>query len=50
MKQISWQALEDGNRELAEYGQKRFERNHVAYLATISKIEIKQITMFRSKI
>ena len=34
---MSWQALEDGNKELAEFGRKRFASNHVAYMATIRK-------------
>lgn len=34
---MSWQALEDGNKELAQFGHKRFASNHVAYLATIRK-------------
>jgi hypothetical protein len=34
---MSWKALEDGNKELAEYGAKRFASNHVGYLATIRK-------------
>jgi hypothetical protein len=34
---MSWQALEDGNKELAEYGAQRFASNHVGYLATIRK-------------
>jgi hypothetical protein len=35
-KQLSWQALEDGNKELAEFGIERFA-SQVAYLATIQK-------------
>lgn len=34
---MSWQALEDGNRELADFGRERFASNYVAYLATIRK-------------
>ena len=34
---MSWQALEDGNKELAEFGRTRFASNHVGYLATIRK-------------
>ncbi len=34
---MSWQALEAGNKELAEFGRKRFASNHVGYLATIRK-------------
>jgi general stress protein 26 len=34
---MSWQALEDGNKELAEFGVKRFASNHVGYLATLRK-------------
>ncbi len=34
---MSWQALEDGNKELAEFGSKRLASNHVGYLATIRK-------------
>ncbi len=34
---MSWQALEDGNQELAESGLKRFATNHVAYMATIRR-------------
>jgi uncharacterized pyridoxamine 5'-phosphate oxidase family protein len=34
---MSWSALEDGNKELAEFGSKRFASNHVGYLATIRK-------------
>ena len=33
---MSWQALEEGNKSLAEFGLARFS-NHVAYLATIRK-------------
>ena len=33
---MSWQALEDGNKELAEFGRERFA-SQVAYLATIRK-------------
>ena len=34
---MSWQALEDGNKELAEFGRKRFASNRVGYLATLRK-------------
>jgi len=34
---MSWQALEEGDKELAEFGRKRFASNNVAYLATIRK-------------
>ena len=34
---MSWQALEEGNKELAEFGSMRFLSNHVGYLATIRK-------------
>lgn len=34
---MSWQALEDGNQELAESGLKRFATNHVAYMPTIRR-------------
>ena len=34
---MSWQVLEDGNQELAEFGRKRFASNHVGYLATNRK-------------
>jgi len=33
---MSWQALEDGNRDLAEFGLERFS-SQVAYLATVRK-------------
>ncbi len=34
---MSWQALEEGNKQLAEFGSKRFAGNHMGYLATIRK-------------
>jgi hypothetical protein len=34
---MSWQAKEDGNKELAEFGANRFAGNHEGCLATIWK-------------
>ena len=35
---MSWQALEDGNKELAEFGSKRFAANHVGYTSRGHKL------------
>jgi hypothetical protein len=37
VKQMSWLELENGNKELAEFGHKRFASTHVGYMATIRK-------------
>ena len=34
---MSWLELENGNKELAEFGHKRFVSTHVGYMATIRK-------------